>query len=60
MCCLGSRKAPHGPCPVRPPQAAGVNHAVSVEEVEEGDADELASRLRAIVMQVCACDGVRM
>lgn len=34
-------------------QAAGVDHTVSTDEVEEGDADELASRLRAIVMEVC-------
>uniref|UniRef100_A0A7S3VIM3 SCD domain-containing protein n=1 Tax=Dunaliella tertiolecta TaxID=3047 RepID=A0A7S3VIM3_DUNTE len=32
-------------------QAAGVSHIVSHDEVEEGDADELASRLRAMVME---------
>ncbi|KAF5839476.1 hypothetical protein DUNSADRAFT_650 [Dunaliella salina] len=32
-------------------QAAGVSHIVSNDEVEEGDADELASRLRAMVME---------
>ena len=44
-------------CHNRAPQAAGVSHTVSVDEVEEGDADELASRLRAMVMEV-GCDAI--